>query len=42
MLELVAIELERKSIGAEKLSPHQEIEDEAARMLESMSEPELQ
>jgi len=36
ILELSQIELERKSIGLEKLSPHAEIEDEADKMLNSM------
>ena len=35
--ELAQIELERKTIGVEKLSPHQEVEAEATALMESMT-----
>ena len=41
ILELAHAELERKSFGTDRLSPHSEIEDEANAMIDGMNIEEL-
>lgn len=41
MTKLCQSEIERKTIGQERLSPHQEIEDEAQSIISQMSLAEL-